>query len=317
MSQSPRIEDPASNIAVYRSLAEIPRGIGPSVAAIGNFDGVHLGHQAKTLGARAVAITFDPHPQQFLRPERTRRIITPLGERLRLLSKTGIDTVLVLPFDAHLANMTARDFAQNVLKGMLNVRAMHEGANFRFGQGAAAGVEELAEFGAELGFAVQLHEAVKVHRLEVSSSAIRKLVAEGDVRRARWMLGRHFALLSASARGRGIGAKQVVPTVNLAPYDGLIPAMGVYVTRLKIADSVYQAVTNVGNRPTFGPDSFAIESHILDYELPELPEDAPLELEFLMRLRGEIAWPSPEALKAQIFKDMEKAKRYFRRTLQR
>jgi riboflavin kinase/FMN adenylyltransferase len=132
MSQSPRIEDPASNIAVYRSLAEIPRGIGPSVAAIGNFDGVHLGHQeilasvvrqAKTLGARAVAITFDPHPQQFLRPERTRRIITPLGERLRLLSKTGIDTVLVLPFDAHLANMTARDFAQNVLKGMLNVRA--------------------------------------------------------------------------------------------------------------------------------------------------------------------------------------------------
>jgi riboflavin kinase/FMN adenylyltransferase len=320
-------EERVNNIAVYRSLAEIPRGFGPSVAAIGNFDGVHLGHQeilsavvrqAQTLGARSVAITFDPHPQQFLRPQRTRRIITPLGERLRLLSQTGIDTVLILPFNANLASMTARDFAQDVLKGLLDVRAMHEGANFRFGQGAAAGVKELAEFGAEMDFVVQLHEAVRVHRLEVSSSAIRKLVAEGDVRRARWMLGRPFALLSTSARGRGIGAKQVVPTVNLAPYDGLIPAIGVYVTRLKIAGRTFQSVTNVGNRPTFGPipneDSFAIESHILDQKIPELPEDTPLELEFLMRLRGEIAWPSPEALKAQIFKDVARAKHYFRRT---
>ena len=318
-------EPTANNIAVYRSLAAIPSGFGPSVAAIGNFDGVHLGHQeilsavvrqAQSLSARSVAITFDPHPQQFLRPQRTRRIITPLDERLRLLSSTGIDTVLVLPFDANLASMTARDFAQNVLKGLLDVRAMHEGANFRFGQGAAAGVEELATFGAEMGFVVQLHEAVKVHRLEVSSSAIRKLVAAGDVRRARWMLGRPFALLSTSARGRGIGAKQVVPTVNLAPYDGLIPAIGVYITRLKIADRFYKAVTNVGNRPTFGPDSFAIESHILDHQFPGLAESTPLELEFLMHLRGEIAWPSPEALKAQIFKDVEKAKRYFRRAVQ-
>ena len=168
---------------------------------------------------------------------------------------------------------------------------MHEGQNFRFGRGAAAGVEELAAMGAELGFAVRVHEAVRVRGLEVSSSAIRALVAAGDVRRARWMLGRPFTVLSTQARGRGIGTRLLVPTVNLAAYDGLLPAFGVYVTRLKIAGRAFQAVTNVGNRPTFGEASFAVESHILDFEPVEMNEETPIELEFLMRLRGEIQWP--------------------------
>ena len=130
--------------------------------------------------------------------------------------------------------------------------------------------------------------------------------------RARWMLGRPFAVRSTQARGRGIGTRLLVPTVNLASYDGLLPEFGVYVTRLAVAGRCFQAVTNVGNRPTFGEASFAVESHILDFEPIEITEETPIDLEFLYRLRGEIEWPSPEALKAQILNDVAKAKRYFR-----
>jgi riboflavin kinase/FMN adenylyltransferase len=151
-----------------------------------------------------------------------------------------------------------------------------------------------------------------VRGLEVSSSAIREYVAAGDMKRARWMLGRPFAVRSTQARGRGIGTRLLVPTVNLAAYDGLLPAFGVYVTRLIVGERHFQAVTNVGNRPTFGADSFAVESHILDFEPIEMTAETPIDQEFLLRLRGEIVWPSPEALKAQIIKDVAKAKRYFR-----
>ena len=307
-------------VNIYRSLAEIPVGFGPSVAAIGNFDGVHLGHreilsavarEARESGAHSVAITFNPHPEKFLRPEQAPKLITPLAERLRLLSQTGIDTVLLLPFDALLARIPASEFASNVLSGLLHVRGMHEGHNFRFGRGAAAGIKELTEFGRGDGFEVHIHEAVKVHGLMISSSAVRAHVAAGEVRQARWMLGRPFTLYSTPARGRGIGTKLLVPTVNLAPTDGLLPGFGVYVTRLKIAGRSFEAVTNVGNRPTFGEASFAVESHILDFEPVELNEETPVELEFLMRLRGEMEWPSPEALKAQIFRDVARAKRWF------
>ena len=309
-------------IPVFRSPAEVPAGFGPTVAAIGNFDGVHLGHrenltavvdEARSAGARAVAITFDPHPERFLRPVQAPRLITPTPERLRLLVETGIEAVLVLPFDAALAGLAARDFVERILVAALGIRSVHEGQNFRFGRGAKAGVRELAALGAELGFAVHIHEAVRVRGLEVSSSAIRALVAAGDVRRARWMLGRPFAVLSTPAPGRGIGTRLLVPTVNLAPYDELLPAFGVYVTRLHVNRRAFQAVTNVGNRPTFGKASFAVESHILNFEPVEMDENTPIELEFLLRLRGEREWPSPEALKAQIFKDVARAKRFFER----
>ena len=306
--------------AVFRSLAEIPAGFGPAVAAIGNFDGVHLGHreilsavvaEAQSLQARAVAITFDPHPEHFLRPAHAPGLLTPIDERVRLLAATGIDAVLVLTFDAALAKMRAHDFVRQVLANALQVRSLHEGGNFRCGYRAEAGVKELAQYGAELGFVLHVHKPVHVHGLEVSSSAIRDLVAAGDMKRARWMLGRPFAVRSTQARGRGVGAQLLVPTVNLAAYSGLLPAFGVYVTRLTVAGRCFQAVTNVGNRPTFQGAGFSVETHILDFEPVELTEDTPLDLEFLLRLRPEIAWPSPEALKAQIFKDVARAKRYF------
>ena len=308
-------------ISVFHSIAEILAGYGPSVAAIGNFDGVHLGHQeilsavvheARTLRARAVAITFDPHPEQFLRPSTALRLLTPIDERLRLLALTGIDAVVVLSFDAVLASLSAREFVHGVLVEALAARSLHEGGNFRFGHRAEAGVAELQAFGAEFGFAVHVHSPVRVRKLEVSSSFIRECVASGDMTRARWMLGRPFEIRSTPARGRGIGTRLLVPTVNLAPYDGQLPAFGVYVTRLTVAGRSFQAVTNVGNRPTFGEASFAVESHILNFEPIELDEQTPIVVEFLHRLRGEQAWPSPEALKAQIFKDVARAKRYFR-----
>jgi riboflavin kinase / FMN adenylyltransferase len=307
--------------SVYRSMAEIPAGFGPSVASIGNFDGVHLGHreilsavvrEARGLGVRSVAVTFDPHPERFLRPDRPTRLLTTMDERIRLLAAAGIDAVVVLPFDAELAGLTAEKFVNGILVEALGVCGLHEGGNFRFGHRAEAGVEELRKFGHGFGFALHVHSPVLVRGLEVSSSSIRALIAAGDVRRARWMLGRPFAVRSTQASGRGIGTRLLVPTVNLAPYEELLPAFGVYVTRLTVGGRCFQAVTNVGNRPTFGEASFAVESHILDFEPIETKEQTLIDLEFLLRLRGEIKWPSPEALKAQIFKDVAKAKRYFR-----
>jgi riboflavin kinase/FMN adenylyltransferase len=310
---------------IFRSLAEVPAGFGPSIAVIGNFDGVHRGHQ-QVLGAvtaeareksyRSIAITFDPHPDQFLRPETAAKLITPIPERLGLLAQTGVDAILILPFDDSLACMSARDCVRELLIEKLGVRSIHEGANFRFGYRAEAGVSELTGFGREFGFTVTVHPAVETHGLIVSSTAIRQAIAAGDMRRARWMLGHTFAVRSTPAKGRGIGTRLLVPTVNLAPYSGLLPDFGVYVTRLTVfsesGERCFESITNVGNRPTFGEPSFAVESHILDFEPVDLTEDTPLELEFLLRLRPEISWPSPEALKAQIFKDIAKAKQFHR-----
>jgi riboflavin kinase/FMN adenylyltransferase len=326
MSDGPGSMTPVSgDIRVFHSLAQVPANFGPSVAAIGNFDGVHLGHreilsavvaEARQLQAQAVAITFDPHPEQFLRPSAAPRLLTPLSERLRRLAQTGIDAVLVLPFNAAMANLPAPEFVREILVDALSVRGLHEGGNFRFGRGAEAGVTELSQFGAKYNFSVHVHPPVRVRKrlcgFEVSSSAIREQVAAGQMNRARWMLGRPFSVRSSQARGRGIGTRLLVPTVNLAAYDGLLPALGVYITRLTVAGRRFQAVTNVGNRPTFGEASFAVESYILNFEPIEINESTPIDLEFMLYLREEVEWPTPEALKAQIFSDVARAKRYFR-----
>ena len=308
-------------IPIYRGVDEVPADFGPSIITVGNFDGVHRGHQGLLKGAaaeacarglRSIAITFDPHPAQFLYPDVAPKLLTFLPQRLNLIAATGVDAILVLHFDEALSRVTARDFIEHVAVGRLKVQGMHEGPSFRFGHGARAGVKELEEFAAEFGFALDVHPVASVHGLAVSSSAVRALIATGDVRRARWMLGRTFAVHATPARGRGIGSRLLVPTVNLAPYSGLLPAFGVYVTRLWIGEQCFQAVTNVGNRPTFGEASFAVETHMLNFEAVDLDDQTALKLEFLLRLRPEMEWPSPEALKAQIFKDIAKAQRYFR-----
>lgn len=314
--------DPARPLtAVYRSLAEIPADFGPSVVAIGNFDGVHRGHQkilaavvaeAREKRARAVALTFQPHPERFLRPAQAPKLITPFSERIRLLEATGLDAIFVLNFDAALAQMRATDFAHNVLAAGLRAQSLHEGASFRFGVRAEAGVAELVGFGDELGFAVHVHPAVRVHGLEVSSSAVRQRIAAGDLRRARWMLGRSFTVHSHPVQDRGVGTRLLVPTINLAPYEELLPAHGVYATRIAVGSRCFQAVTNVGNRPTFAAAGFSVETHILDFEPIDLGSNTPVELEFLLHLRGEFRFPSVDALRAQIGIDIARARRYFR-----
>lgn len=305
---------------IYRSIDDLPPDLGPTVATIGNFDGVHRGHQmvieevirrAHELSARSLAITFDPHPVRFLRPETALPLITPLAEKLELLASTGIEATLVLPFTAELSHMTARAFASQILRNRLGVVELHEGENFRFGYQAEAGIDTLESLGRELGFHVAIYAPRAIRGKPVSSSRIRELISIGDVGHARALLGQPFAILSKPAAGRGYGTRYTVPTINLAPYPELVPAIGVYITTLTVGNETFEAVTNVGNRPTFGADSFTIESHLLNFHPIDLTETTPLTLAFLHRLRDEIRWPSPEALREQIGRDVRRAQRYF------
>jgi riboflavin kinase/FMN adenylyltransferase len=309
---------------IYRHLSEIPANFGPSIATIGNFDGVHRGHRwvisevverARARGLSSVAITFDPHPARILRPQSQQPLITPLSEKLELLATTGIDASLVLPFTDDFSRMTARIFATEVLQRALHVTELHEGENFRFGYQAEAGVDNLELLGRELGFDLRVYASRMIRGQAVSSSRIRELIAQGEVSQARALLGRPFAITTTPASGRGYGTRYTVPTINMGPWSELLPANGVYITSLGVGTGVSQetfdAVTNVGNRPTFGADSFAVESHLLNFHPIELTEQTPLTLTFLRRLRAEMRFPNPEALREQIGRDVLKARRYF------
>jgi riboflavin kinase/FMN adenylyltransferase len=309
---------------IFRQLAEVPPNFGPSIATIGNFDGVHRGHQwviaevvarARSLGINSIAITFDPHPARVLRPESSQPLITPLDEKLELLASTGIDAVLILPFTEEFSRLSARTFATEVLQRVLHVTELHEGENFHFGYQAKAGIDSLEMLGRELGFAVRVYTPQTIRGSAISSSTIRQLITKGDVSHVRALLGRSFAILSTPASGRGYGTRYTVPTINLAPYAELLPANGVYITTLTIgagqSSETFDAVTNVGNRPTFGADSFSVESHLLNFHPIALTEHTPVTLTFLRRLRPEMRWPNPEALREQIGRDVAKARRYF------
>jgi riboflavin kinase / FMN adenylyltransferase len=304
---------------VFRELDSLSQRLGPTVVSIGNFDGVHLGHRfildrlrqsAAVRSLRSVAVTFDPHPLRFLRPETCPKLITPLEARLELLGEAGVDAVLVLPFTAELSRMRAAEFVTAIVHDALQAVEVHEGPNFRFGYRAEGGISELSQLGRALGFEVVVHGACQVRGLTCSSSKIRELLSRGDLRTARALLGHGFFIDSTPAHGRGIGSTLTVPTINLAPYRELLPPNGVYVTQLRVGGEWFDAVTNIGNRPTFGADSFAVESHLLDFHPIPLAEQTPLRLLFHRRLREERRWPSPEALKEQIMLDVAQAKRY-------
>ena len=188
---------------IFRSLSEIPTRFGPAVVSVGNFDGVHRGHRwildqvmesARERNARSVALTFEPHPMRVLRPEYAPKLITPLPARLELLEATGIDSVIVLPFTLELASMSASRFAEDVLRDAVGAVEVHEGSNFRFGYRAEAGVGELTELGKLFGFDVKVYEALHRRGMVISSSNVRSLIAAGDVRTARSLLGHAFFL---------------------------------------------------------------------------------------------------------------------------
>jgi riboflavin kinase/FMN adenylyltransferase len=267
--------------------------------------------RARQSGSKAVAVTFEPHPMRILRPDSGLRLLTPVQEKLRLLEATGTDAVLILPFGRDLSLMTPRQFVERILKKKLHAREVHEGYNFHFGHKAAGNVNLLAEFGREMGFEVKVYPEQKLRGEPVSSTHIRKLLGEGRVSRARHLLARPFCILGTPGRGRGYGSKYTVPTINLARYEEQVPKDGVYITCTRVGSERFDSVTNVGNRPTFGADSFAIETHLLNFHPIELTPDSEVEVCFLNRLRGEIKFPSVEALREQIARDVKKARRYF------
>ncbi len=306
---------------VFHKLEDIPADFGPTFVSVGNFDGVHRAHahvlsdivsRARASGGKAVAITFEPHPTRILRPESGLKLLTPLPEKLRWLESTGIDAVLVLPFGRDLSLMTPREFAERVLKYGLHVREVHEGFNFRFGHKASGDVKMLAEFGREMGFEVKVYPEMSLRGETVSSSQIRRLIASGRVSRARHLLARPFCILGTPGRGRGYGSKYTVPTINLARYDELVPKDGVYITWTRVGAERFESVTNVGSRPTFEAELFAVETHLLNFHPLELTPETEVEICFLERLRDEIKFPSVDALREQIARDVKKARRYFR-----
>jgi riboflavin kinase / FMN adenylyltransferase len=309
---------------IVHSLAELNSLSSPAVVSIGNFDGVHCGHKmvissviarAREIGARSAIVTFDPHPAHVLHDGPRLPLITPLAEKLELLARTGIDLALVLPFTDELRQWTALQFAERVLRDGLHAVEVHEGETFRFGHRAEAGIDGLSQIGRKLGFTVRAYEPCILRGAAVSSSRIRALVVAGTLNQARALLGRSFSIRSTPASGRGYGTRYTVPTINLAPYTELLPAHGVYITTLRVGTGeqarIFRGVTNSGNRPTFGADSFAVETHLLNFEPIALDKSTPLELTFLHRLRGEQRFPTPEALRAQIGIDVRHTQRYF------
>jgi riboflavin kinase/FMN adenylyltransferase len=306
----------------FDKLDDIPRDFGPAIVSVGNFDGVHRAHRAvldeivcraKAAHAQSVVVTFEPHPARILRPDQNLKLLTPVPEKLRLLEAARVDTVLLLPFSRDLSLMTPRQFAHEILKKRLHAREVHEGYNFHFGHKAAGNIQVLRDLGREMGFEVHDYAEMRLRGERVSSSHIRKLLSEGRVSRARHLLARPFSILSTAGRGRGYGAKYTVPTINLANYEELVPKDGVYITRTRLGNECFDSVTNVGNRPTFGANSFAIETHLLNFHPIELSAETEVEIHFLDRLRDEIKFPSVDALKEQIGRDVRKAEKYLRR----
>jgi riboflavin kinase / FMN adenylyltransferase len=306
---------------IFRHLEEVPAGFGRTIASVGNFDGVHRAHQlvlkevmrrAREENAKSVAVTFEPHPARVVRSDVAHKLITPAPLKLKLLEQAGLDAALVLPFTHDFSLTPPREFARTVLQEKLRAIEVHEGRNFHFGHKAEGNVDRLAKFGRDLGFKVKIYPELKIRGEVVSSSHIRELLRAGRVGRARQLLGRVFSVIGSAGRGRGQGHKYTVPTINLGPYEELLPGDGVYITRTRVGKELFDSVTNVGNRPTFGAEQFAVETHLLNFRPMELSNETAVEIFFLRRLRDEIKFPSVDALRAQIVRDVARAQRYFR-----
>jgi riboflavin kinase/FMN adenylyltransferase len=309
-------------LAVANSAAEWMARFGnpPSGTAvtIGNFDGVHLGHQqilrtvlerARRNGLRAAVLTFYPHPARVLRPADAPALLETLEQRLAAIGNAGIDAALVMRFDAELANVSAEDFVRRFLLDTMGAQTVLVGGNFRFGHRGAGEVELLGQLGQRWGFAVEIVPPVVEDGVVVSSTAIRTAIRDGDVDEARRMLGRPYALEGEIRCGTGQGRKLVVPTLNLATDQELLPKNGVYATEASVDGKTYRAATNVGIRPTFDGARITIESFLFDFS--DTLTSGKLEVRFWHRLRDERKFSSPAELREQVLKDIAQGKEYF------
>ena len=306
-------------MTVHDSLASLRGHLRNPVATIGNFDGVHRGHQAileqvllraTALDGTSLVITFEPHPIKVLAPDRAPKMITTRRQKLERIEAAGIEAVLVLRFDAAFAAISAESFVKEHLSRDLGLREVYVGGNFNFGRDRGGNADLLVRLCAGLGMQAAQVPEVRVLGSPISSSRIRRAVAAGEVELARELLGRPYAVEGTVRHGAGRGAGLGFPTANMAAENELVPQDGVYVTEARFDGRSWPAVTNIGSRPTFADQEHAIETHLLD-AAPEL-YGRPIEIVFLARLRQELRFESPQALVAQVGKDVERARAFFR-----
>lgn len=288
-----------------------------TAVAIGVFDGVHRGHRyligrmverGRQEGLATMVVTFHPHPRLVVQPQTALTYLCGLEERIELLRALGVDSVAILSFTSELAQLSAREFV-SLLVEELRMKLLVVGADFVLGRGREADARALEVIGREMGFAVEEVGLLTVSDEKVGSSATRLALARGDMETVASLLGRPFYLRGPIVRGAERGRSLGFPTANIAlGLDRALPAFGVYVTRAYLGEGTYPAVTNIGLRPTFGEDKTTVETYILDFEGEVHGQE--LRIELLHRLRGEMRFPSADALKEQIEKDIAAARVY-------
>lgn len=302
---------------LYASVAELGHTLASPTIVVGNFDGVHRGHQALLSRARelataehgtVVALTFEPHPTRFFAAASAPPLLTTRSQQLRLLAAYGVDVTVLEPFDAAFAALTPRAFAERTLVRALGARHVVVGAGFVFGQRRAGSVATLRLLGAELGFTTHGLAPARSDGDIISSTRVRELVLRGDLPGAARLLGRRYAVTGTVERGAGRGTTIGVPTANLRPDNELLPARGVYAARATLPEGAsYSAAVNIGHAPTFGRAGPPIvEAHLLDFRGQLLGQR--LEVTFVERLRDEERFPSAEALVTAIHRDLTRAR---------
>ncbi len=296
-------------------LKNVQKKFENSVLTLGNFDGLHLGHQelvkmiirrAREIGALSMVVTFRPHPLKVLAPEKCPPLISIYEEKIKLFERLGIDVLVKIPFTLEFAAMAPEDFVRDVLCGTLGAKEIFVGYNYRFGRGREGDIRTLIGLGKKYGFAVKEIEQIAVDGEVISSTKIRTLLREGDVEHAAKLLGRTYAITGIVVKGDGRGKGLGFPTANIAPKHSIIPADGVYAVRLVVRERAYDGIANIGMRPTFNKKVLAIEVHVFDFNEDLYGED--ISLYFIRKIREEKKFKGPEALVAQIKTDIEVAK---------
>lgn len=300
---------------IVRHIEGRKRAIERPVLTIGNFDGIHRGHQAllgrvvdeaKSCGGRSVVLTFEPHPLKILRPERAPRLLLTLKDKIDLLRVLGIDVLVLQRFNAAFAAMEAREFVCRYLGDLLKVHKVWIGKDLRFGKARAGRGEDLIRWGRESGFSVEVMEPVEADGIRVSSSRVRGLIEEGAVEEAGRFLGRYHFLSGRVVPGRQRGRRLGFPTANIASRTEVIPSDGIYATFLRVDGRTWPSVSSIGRNPTFGSGPRTIESYIFEYS-GDLYRRT-VRLFFVKRIRSEQKFSSSELLVSQIEKDVARAR---------
>jgi riboflavin kinase/FMN adenylyltransferase len=300
---------------VSQGLPPGPGPFGRTVVTVGNFDGVHLGHRsilarvcqrARELDCQPVALTFDPHPANVLKPEGNLRLLTTPAQKVKLLEAAGV-SVVVMPFTREFAAIPAREFVRDYFVERLKVREVVIGHDYRFGYKRQGNIELLQQMGQTFGFTVQVVWAVEVEDAVVSSSLIRAMLQLGKVREANRLLGRAYGVTGRVVAGKGRGAKVLgVPTANLVSENDLLPSCGIYAVWVIKDGHRLPGVANIGTCPTFDNQELTLEVHLLDFNGDLYGEM--LQVEFVSRLRDEQRFSSIDELAAQIRADMTEAR---------